>query len=422
MESETAPSDHECGQMLVVPQCGMEFPSEERAYNFYKNYAARLGFKVRKGKVQRTSNGMIQKRIFLCSKEGERSKKISGETPRYKRKETRTGCKAEIRIELKNSKWVIYGCSLEHNHELERPGQRHESDTYPDNSQVSVRESNVDGARVVDKEAGTAENRSSEEVGQRHESDTYPDNSQVAVRESIVDGARVVDTEGGTAENRSPVEVEQDFENEWKILMEDFELQEDPWLATLYKSWEKWSPVFSKVPSDFELFIEFKNPFHVFPSWTPEIATLSDVLDKYLERLQQLRLKELKSDSLTMPRQRRFGMEKHAVGVYTPEVFVDFKLEFEGIMSLAMEESVATEKTRAIVERHLDLALRETAKSLETKFWETDSRGDDVDNDEICCGERHCPFGKRKKIGSTSSSDNEVHESASSSDNEVHGS
>ncbi|GMN53195.1 hypothetical protein TIFTF001_022345 [Ficus carica] len=105
-------------QISTVPQCNMEFSSEEEAYKFYKNYAAQLGFKVRKGKVQCTLYGTvpgtsdgkapITKQIFLCSKEGERSKKISEKAPKSKRNEKRTGCKADIRLESKNSKWVIY--------------------------------------------------------------------------------------------------------------------------------------------------------------------------------------------------------------------------------------------------------------------------------------------------------------------------
>ncbi|GMN64719.1 hypothetical protein TIFTF001_033772 [Ficus carica] len=375
MESGTAPSDHECGQILVVPQCGMEFPSEERAYNFYKNYAARLGFNVRKGKVQRMSNGMIQKRILLCSKEGERSKKISGKTPRYKRKETRTGCKAEIRIELKNGKWVIYSCSLEHNHELERPGQSHEMDTYPDNSQVVARESTGDGAQVVDEEGGTAENRSPEE-------DLFAD---------------------CLYEDRS----KQDFEETWNRLMEVCKLREDPWLAIVYKSREKWSHLFCEELSfaaDLESILKVGLDFDIFPRW--KNATLADIFEEYLETTEQFRSRELLEDFEynAVQFKLRIGMDKHAADVYTCNVFEEFEWEFEKIKSLAIEESVASEETRKIVERHLDSALQETEEYQKKKFWCTDLRGD-----EICCGERHCPFGKKKKIGSASSSGNEVH-------------
>ena len=68
-------------------------------------------------------------------------------------------------------------------------------------------------------------------------------------------------------------------------------------------------------------------------------------------------------------------------------------------------KSAATETTRAIVERHLDLALRETEVEMEKIMWQHASSRDNEmqgDNDEICCGESHCPFGKRKKIGSAS--------------------
>ncbi|GMN64698.1 hypothetical protein TIFTF001_033775 [Ficus carica] len=272
-------------QRSTVPRLNMEFSSEEEAYGFYKKYAEQLGFKVRKGKVQRTLDGKvphtsdgkapINKRFFLCSKEGKRSKKVSEKTPKYERKETRTGCKAEIRIELKNGKWVIYSCSLEHNHAPERPGQTHETDICPDNSQVVARERTGDSAHVVDKEGGTAENR---KQFRSHE------------------------------------------------LSEDFKSNSQQFEETI-------------------------------------------------------------------------GMSEHAAD--------SRRLHSRNLMykaSNVIAKSVASEETRKIVERHLDSALQETEEYQKKKVWCTDLRGD-----EICCGERHCPFGKKKKIGSASSSGNEVH-------------
>ncbi|GMN64592.1 hypothetical protein TIFTF001_033660 [Ficus carica] len=237
-------------QSSTVPQRNMEFSSEEEAYKFYKNYAEQKGFKVRKGKVQRTLDGKvphtsdgkapINKRIFLCSKEGKRSKKVSENTPKYERKETRTGCKAEIRIELKNGKWVIYSCSLEHNHPLERPGQTHETDICPDNSQVVARESTGDGAHVEDKEGGKAENQGPEKE----------------------------------------VRSKQEFEKRWNLLMKEYEREEGPWLANVYKLREKWSHMFSEelaFPADLDSLINLEVDFSIFPGWTRGIATLSDI-------------------------------------------------------------------------------------------------------------------------------------------------
>ncbi|GMN64591.1 hypothetical protein TIFTF001_033664 [Ficus carica] len=82
---------------------------------------------------------------------------------------------------------------------------------------------------------------------------------------------------------------------------------------------------------------------------------------------------------------------------------------------MVITKSAATETTRAIVERYLDLALHETEVEMEKIMWQHASSSDNEmhgDNDEICCGESHCPLVKRKKIGSASSSDKEVHGSS----------
>ncbi|KAL5573920.1 hypothetical protein UlMin_023517 [Ulmus minor] len=54
-------------------------------------------------------------------------KMSSTETAKYKRKETRTGCNANIQFTVENGKWVISSYVLEHNHEFDKPWERHAS-------------------------------------------------------------------------------------------------------------------------------------------------------------------------------------------------------------------------------------------------------------------------------------------------------
>ncbi|CAN1307057.1 Protein FAR1-RELATED SEQUENCE 7 [Linum perenne] len=105
-------------EKIQVPQIGMEFSSEEEAYRFYQSYAQASSFRVRKGKVQRSADGTIRKRYFFCSRQGFRSIKQLTKKTKYKRKETRTGCKALVCCTAEDGKWVLSQCSLEHNHEL----------------------------------------------------------------------------------------------------------------------------------------------------------------------------------------------------------------------------------------------------------------------------------------------------------------
>ncbi|XP_034675027.1 uncharacterized protein LOC117906175 [Vitis riparia] len=108
--SEKNPEDDD-----QIPQKGMAFYSELEAEEFYKKYAKRIGFTVRKGKVRET-RGIRTSRCFLCSCEGSRARKHSNQGTGYQRSETRTECKAQIQVKLCDGKWVITKLHLEHNH------------------------------------------------------------------------------------------------------------------------------------------------------------------------------------------------------------------------------------------------------------------------------------------------------------------
>ena len=112
-----------------VPKIGMTFSSEEEAFQFYKKYGMEKGFKVRKGKVQRSADGSISKRDFYCSKEGHRSKKQSTKVKKYTRKETREGCTAMMQIKLKNGKWLVSNFSPDHSHDLEGSTEKYDKDS-----------------------------------------------------------------------------------------------------------------------------------------------------------------------------------------------------------------------------------------------------------------------------------------------------
>ncbi|KAG8100969.1 hypothetical protein GUJ93_ZPchr0293g2871 [Zizania palustris] len=52
------------------PRIGMGFETEEDAYEFYKAYAAQLGFVVRKSNKSKNSRHTVTRRLFVCSKQG----------------------------------------------------------------------------------------------------------------------------------------------------------------------------------------------------------------------------------------------------------------------------------------------------------------------------------------------------------------
>ncbi|KAI9153030.1 hypothetical protein LWI28_004759 [Acer negundo] len=75
------------------PKFGMEFDSEEIAYKLYNKYARKMGFSIRKEAVVKNKrSGEVTSRIFVCSKEGFRSKDKRDSLTKHPRVETRTGC------------------------------------------------------------------------------------------------------------------------------------------------------------------------------------------------------------------------------------------------------------------------------------------------------------------------------------------
>ena len=73
---------------------GIKFDCDESTYEFYKEYAHRIGFSVRKHFVKRGNAGQIIRRTFSCSKEGERVVDKRRENASYRRPISRIGCLA----------------------------------------------------------------------------------------------------------------------------------------------------------------------------------------------------------------------------------------------------------------------------------------------------------------------------------------
>ncbi|GJN32355.1 hypothetical protein PR202_gb20858 [Eleusine coracana subsp. coracana] len=103
------------------PCVGMYFETEDDAYEFYKAYAARLGFVVRKSNKSKNSRHTVTRRLFVCSKQGFRQepKKAHDEAgagtssspapPRCP--DSRTGCLASLTIKLVPSVNAFRGVS-----------------------------------------------------------------------------------------------------------------------------------------------------------------------------------------------------------------------------------------------------------------------------------------------------------------------
>ncbi|KAH7862138.1 hypothetical protein Vadar_000641 [Vaccinium darrowii] len=109
------------------PFVGQCFPSEEEAFIFYKTYANRHGFSIRKGRFV-NKNGEIARRDFFCHREGKQPLKITKPSLQQRnRKSAKCECKAHLRIALRKScnastqEWHVTKFAADHNHDLFSP-------------------------------------------------------------------------------------------------------------------------------------------------------------------------------------------------------------------------------------------------------------------------------------------------------------
>ncbi|XP_043692964.1 protein FAR1-RELATED SEQUENCE 5-like [Telopea speciosissima] len=111
---------------VLEPCLGMEFESEDDAYNFYNGYEKEMGFLVRKFRVERSRVGnRVLARSYVCSQQGEKwcndnRRKGMDYKPRATKK---CNCGAVMRIKSRNGKWVVDLLKKEHNHPLVDPSQ-----------------------------------------------------------------------------------------------------------------------------------------------------------------------------------------------------------------------------------------------------------------------------------------------------------
>ncbi|KAL0342125.1 UNVERIFIED_CONTAM: protein FAR1-RELATED SEQUENCE 8 [Sesamum calycinum] len=107
-------TDDTRGKSYLPPVEGMEFESYDDAYNYYNCYAKELGFGIRV-KSSWTKRNSKEKRgaVLCCNCEGFKTMKEAS----TRRKETRTGCLAMVRLRLvETNRWRLDEVKLEHNH------------------------------------------------------------------------------------------------------------------------------------------------------------------------------------------------------------------------------------------------------------------------------------------------------------------
>ncbi|KAL5217664.1 hypothetical protein ABZP36_018348 [Zizania latifolia] len=111
---------------LMVPEIGMEFDNEDKAYEFYNRYAGHVGFSVRKSSSDKSAENITRSRTFVCSREGFRKDKKGAKEVKRPRPETRIGCPARMAIKItSDGKYRISEFVPDHNHQPAPPSTMH---------------------------------------------------------------------------------------------------------------------------------------------------------------------------------------------------------------------------------------------------------------------------------------------------------
>ncbi|KAH6759982.1 hypothetical protein C2S52_009588 [Perilla frutescens var. hirtella] len=109
----------------TIPRIGMEFDSEDAAYNFYNEYAKVVGFGIRRHSVHFDRNGIVLERTFCCRSQGHRGKDNRDAGNKFHQPLTRTCCEAKMKINSRhNGKYRVTGFIVEHSgHDLPLSGK-----------------------------------------------------------------------------------------------------------------------------------------------------------------------------------------------------------------------------------------------------------------------------------------------------------
>lgn len=107
----------------MIPKIGMEFESDDQAYDFYSNYARLTGFIVRNNHLDKSEvNGEVLARRFPCFKQSSVQNDEYGINARKRRKERKTSCLAQMIVSRQlNGKYAVIHFEAKHNHEVRIP-------------------------------------------------------------------------------------------------------------------------------------------------------------------------------------------------------------------------------------------------------------------------------------------------------------
>ncbi|PWA26972.1 FAR1 DNA binding domain-containing protein [Artemisia annua] len=346
------------------PVVGMEFESYEDAYKYYNCYAKELGFAIRV-KSSWTKRNSKEKRgaVLCCNCEGFKTIKEASS----RRKETRTGCLAMVRLRLVElDKWRVDEVNVEHNHSFDpERAQTSKSHKKPDllskrkfdpSLDVEVRTIKLYRTPVTNTICYGSSNDQDIDNGVRkskrlnlNEGDAQSTIAEIFPRahhrlftplvvESIIENSGNSESEVFQTVLNSiiynSIKVDE-FESGWDEMIQRFKLQDNDWVQKLFEDRERWAPVYLKDTYFAGMFTfqpgESMVPFfHGYVHQQTSLKEFFDMHDLVLQnKVQKEAFDDCESRESTLKLKTMCRYESQLSNLYTKELFSLFQYEVE---------------------------------------------------------------------------------------------
>ncbi|KAF8392820.1 hypothetical protein HHK36_021057 [Tetracentron sinense] len=370
-----------------IPKVGMEFETEKEAHAFYNYYAMKEGFgiKIKSSHVRKSTQELCHV-LFACCKEGF-TNRIA--ITQYSRPDTRTGCKARLRVKLTDyKKWRVTEVNIEHNHQVTpRKARFYKSHKHLDagskrrlelNNEAGIRFNKSYHSLVVD--AGGYEKLSFGEKECRNHIDRVR-------RRKLAEGDATalhqffcrMQCKNSSFFYLMDFDDDERLKNVFWIDAKSRASGENEWLTNLYEIRQKWVPVY------------LKDTFYAGMSTTQRSESMNAFFDKYVNS--QTYLKEF--------------VDKYEMALkdkYEKEMKADFESfngcpRYDNLYQLAIhlvEEGAISQHTYEVAFRALKKACSEVKSEIE--YTKNTHVGSCSGNENICEGIECNPWSEDHNI------------------------
>ncbi|KAK7257487.1 hypothetical protein RIF29_31506 [Crotalaria pallida] len=318
------------GSISAAEVWNLRFVDNEVAFEFYRRYAKRRGFGVRRNQVKRGKDGVLLWQSFACSSEGFRSAVHIGRENRQRseRRLTRCGCKAMFRVHIdkENGGWYVTGFNDQHNHETvdEESSalfRSHRIMTKEDSAQINcMREAGIPIPKIY---AMLACQSGGYPLIGFNKRDMYND---IAQQRLVGSG----DAETALKELRQLAHTDNSM---WEKLKSDNGVEFNDWVSDLYEMKEKWATAY--IRGEFYAGLTTTSRCEGLHAQVGRYVesgyTLTEFIHHFQRCLSYIRWAEVSADHVSQVgepvlKTQLVELERFGASVYTHEIFKMFQV------------------------------------------------------------------------------------------------